>query len=470
MNMYFKKCYYVITVCVILFSIGSVCLAQTKTIISLKYAIDSAMKNYPALKTKQFQIESANASVRDAKDQRLPSLKLHDQIDLGTDNGMGGSYFPMSIIPSTSGGIRANNNTDVFSGNIGAAYMEHELFNFGLSHARIESAKSLANTSKTDYEVTSYSLQFHVAQLYFDLLRYRLLTNAQKKNIERYQVLYNYIKAYTGSGIKAGVDSSVANAEVSKAKIQYIQTLEKYNKLKSELVYYTGFKSSDFEIDTSLYHLPDAIIDQLKINVSSDSVNSSNPLLSYYNSRWDYAMSQEKLIKKSYLPKIYLVGGAWMRGSSLSSKDVYGDLSTGLNYSRYNYMTGLALTYNIIDVVHQKDKVAIQYYQTEAVREEMLGQKLLLENQLQQADIGIQAVMDREKEIPIQLRAAQNAFSQKSAQYNAGLANITELTDASYLLYRAETDAVETQSDLLNTLLQKAVTNNTLNNFLTQFK
>jgi outer membrane protein TolC len=467
--MYFIKCRQTIITSLLILSGYSLSFAQTGNKIGLKQAIDSAIKNYPELNAKQLEIKSADAVVRDAKDQRLPSLTVSDQVDIGTANSLSGSYFPMGIIPSTSGGISVENNSNTFSGNIGVAYMEHELYNFGLNHARIASAESFANTSKADYDATSYSLQFQISQLFFDLLKYRLLTSVQQKNIERYNVLYNYIKAYTGSGIKAGVDSSIANAEVSKAKIQYIQTLEVYNKLRSEFIYYTGIKNKDFEIDTGMYHLPDAIVNQLQLKVSADSVSTSNPILAYYNSQWEYALSQENLVKKSYLPKLYLLGSAWTRGSSISPTDGYGDLANGLNYSRYNYMGGLALTYNIFDMVHRKDKVATQYFHAEAIHEEVNQQKLLLENQLKQADIAIQAALDREREIPVQLKAAQNAFAQKSAQYNAGIANIAELTDASYLLYRAETDAVETQSDLLNTLLQKAVANNTLNAFLSNF-
>jgi outer membrane protein TolC len=467
--MYLKKCHPGIITGILLFTICTLSFAQTGNKIGLKQAIDSAIKNYPELNAKQFEIKSANAAIRDAKDQRLPSLKLGDEVDLGTANGLGGSYFSMGIIPSTSGGISAENNSSIFSGNIGVAYLEHELYNFGLNQARIASAKSFANISKADYDATSYSLQFQISQVFFDLLKYRLLANVQQKNIERYNVLYNYIKAYTGSGIKAGVDSSVANAEVSKAKIEYIQTLEIYDKLKAEFIYYTGIRNPNFEIDTGAYHLSDLLRTQLQSAVSADSVSSSNPILAYYNSQWEYALSQERLTKKSYLPKLYLLGFAWMRGSSISPTDGYKDYSTGLDYSRYNYMAGLAFTYNIIDIVHRKDKVATQYFHAEAVHEEVNQQKLLLNNQLQQADIAIQAVLNREREIPIQLRAAQNAFSQKSAQYNAGIANIAELTDASYLLYRAETDAVEIQSDLLNTLLQKAIANNTLNTFLSNF-
>src|ERR1017187_3898841 len=342
--------------------------AQSQTF-SLKQAIDSAIKNYPQLKAKMLQVESAKMSLADAKNQRLPSLKLSDQIDIGTANSVEGSYFGMGLVPSTSGSIFSSNNPDKFAGTVGVGTLEYELYNFGLNKARLESAKSLININTTDYNKESYLLQYRMATLYFDLLRYKLLTDIQQKNMERYRVLYNYIKVYTGSGIKAGVDSSVANAEVSKAKIQYLQTLEIYDKLKSQFLFYTGMKNINFEIDTSIYHLPDAKINQLKSTVSADSVSSSNPVLAYYNSRWEYALSQEKLIKKTYLPKLYLIGSAWMRGSSISPTNVYGDLSSGLNYSRYNYMAGLAFTYNLIDIVHQKDKAATYYFQEQRSEE-----------------------------------------------------------------------------------------------------
>jgi len=210
-------------------------------------------------------------------------------------------------------------------------------------------------------------------------------------------------------------------------------------------------------------------MNQIQTNVNVDSISTSNPLLAFYKTRWDYALAQEKLVKKSYLPKLNLIGAAWTRGSSLTSNDTYDNLSTGLNYDRYNYMGGLALTYNLTDIIHQKDKASIIDFQAQAFQEEMNGQKFLLESQMQQADVDILAALDRLKEVPIQLKAAQDAFSQKSAQYNAGLVNIAELTDVSYLLFSAETDQVGAKTDLLNTLLQKAITNNTLTIFLNQF-
>ena len=70
------------------------CFAQTKTTVGLKLAIDSALHNYPELKSKQYQVASATASVTDAENQVLPSLTISDQVDLGTDNGLGRIVFP----------------------------------------------------------------------------------------------------------------------------------------------------------------------------------------------------------------------------------------------------------------------------------------------------------------------------------------------------------------------------------------
>jgi len=442
---------------------------QTKAVISLKGALNTALVNYPELKSKRYLVASAEATVTDAEHQELPAFFFSDQVDLGTDNGAGGSYFPMGIIPSTSGGIRTDNITSTFSGNLGVAYLQHELYNFGLNGARIDAARSLVDFSNADYQESTYLLQYHVAQLYFELLRYRLLVDVQQKNIDRYSVLYNYIKAFTKSGIKPGVDSSIANAEVSRARIEYVQSSEAYRKLKQEFLYYTGYKVADFDIDTTLYGLPEERLGRMQQSVAGESVDNGNPVLAFYNNRWEYSLSQENLISKSYLPKLYLVGSAWMRGSSISPKDVFGSLSTGLDYSRYNYMAGIALTYNIVDLLHQSDRTTIQHLQTESMQQDAVQQRTELEHQLQQADIAIQAVMEREREIPRLLSAAQNVFAQKSAQYNAGIANITELEEASYLLYKAEIDEVELLPDLLNTLLNKAVTNNTLNAFLTNF-
>src|ERR1035437_614914 len=159
--MFQKKKYILIVVTMLLLGICSISFSQTVPIIGLKQAIDSVIKNYPGLLAKQMALKSAELGISDAKHQRLPSLKISDQLDMGTANSIGGSYFPMGIIPSTSGGIRTENNADISSGNIAVGFAEYELCTFGLNHARIETAKASENIADADYKKTEYRSEEH---------------------------------------------------------------------------------------------------------------------------------------------------------------------------------------------------------------------------------------------------------------------------------------------------------------------
>ena len=98
---------------------------------SLAALADSAKKHLPLLIEKQALLQAANATVTDTKHSFLPRLKLSEQVNVGSDNSLAGSYFTYGITPSTSAGVRDENNLQPATGNIGVLYSEYELFNFG---------------------------------------------------------------------------------------------------------------------------------------------------------------------------------------------------------------------------------------------------------------------------------------------------------------------------------------------------
>src|SRR5689334_3981471 len=89
-----------ITFCIV--STGTLTNAQQP--FTLHQALDSMESHFATLKIRQALIQGAKANEKIAKDDRLPSLRLMEQVAAGTDNSLNGSYFPMGIIPSTSGG------------------------------------------------------------------------------------------------------------------------------------------------------------------------------------------------------------------------------------------------------------------------------------------------------------------------------------------------------------------------------
>ena len=178
----------------------------------------------------------------------------------------------------------------------------------------------------------------------------------------------------------------------------------------------------------------------------------------------------ETLVKKSYLPKIFLSATGWARGSSIDYNGNYKSITEGLGYQRFNYMVGTTFVYDLFNVVHQKDKLAISHYNTIASDYDLQQQRLSLINVGNQADEAIHTAVKNLLEIPVQISSSQDAYNQKTAQYKAGIITLIDLTNASFVLYRSQSDYVQTMSDWLLANLDKAAATGNLDLFIQSIK
>jgi len=459
------KGWHCLALCILMSAFTNLILAQQKNI-TLSSLINSAFHYTPALKQKSAIIDASKAQINDTRHSFLPQLKVSEQINLGSDNSLAGSYFPMGITPSTSSGVNAKNNMQSATGNVGVFYGEYELATFGLNSAQINLTKTYTSLTEADLEKEQYLLTLNVARLYFNLQKSGYRLKADEQNIERYQSIYNVIQALTTSGMKPGSDSSLAMAELSKTRMIYNQTLGIINQQKQQLSYFTGIAAKDLQIE-----LPDidAITTKpLEMPLLTDTGN--NPLIDYYIKRNNLLSVNEKLIRKSYLPKLLLAGSYWARGSSIQYSNKYESLSEGLGFQRYNYMVGVAATYSLFNELHKKDKLAINRFQQQASEYDLQQQKLALASASLQADNALQTTASNLLEIPVQLQSAEATYHQKLAQYKAGLISLIDLTNASFVLYRSQTDYIETLNDGYLAQLDKAAANGSLNQFVQTFK
>ena len=439
---------------------------QAQTVFNLQSLTDSATAFLPLLKQRESQINGAKSIITDTKHSFLPQLRAAEQLNLGTDNSLAGSYYGFGITPSTSAGVRAENNYQAASGNLAVLYGEYELFNFGLNDARLKNAEANLDLQKADLAREEYLVQLEVARNYFQLLRQLYRLAADQQNVERNQAIFAIILALTQSGIQPGADSSQAKAELSKSRISYNQTLGRIAQLKQQLSYLTGIIPSALIIDSlssssikSLSAVPDFKMDSL-----------NNPLLNYFNSRKNIFVSSERLIKKTYLPKLFLVGAGWARGSSIQYNDQYKSLPTGWGYQRFNYSVGLAITYNFLNGISRNDKLSINRYQIEANEYAIQQQKLTLASSVSQADESLQVIRANLIELNIQSESALATYNQKLAQYRAGLITLIDLSNASFVLYRSQTDFIETLHEWWLAQLDKAAATGHLNQFIQNVK
>ena len=439
--------------------------AQEKPI-TLSELVAASKNYYPSIQQKRAFVNSAKAYSIDTKHGFLPQFRLSEQLNLSTDNSIAGSYLPIGITASTSAGIRDQNNMAVAMGNMAVLYGDWTLVNFGLNKAKLNAADAIVRFEEVDYLREVYDIELTVAKTFFQFLKIQNRVNVDRENVERYQSVFKVIKALGKSGLIAGADSSLALAELSKAKMNYNQSLGSLQQLKLQLVGITGIPISKIVLVQ-----PTATVDILHPvypNQVTDSI--SNPLILFYQRQKEILEANRQLIRKEYLPKIMLAGSVWARGSSIQYNDQFKSLSEGLGYQRFNYALGIGVSYPLLNGLYKKDKLNINKFQLQASEFELQNQQQALKIGMSQAIASLATTDANLFELPSQLKAAEDIYHQKLAQYKAGIISLIDLTNASFVLYRSQTDYLDTVTDWYLAQLGKAAYGGNLDDFIQTIK
>jgi outer membrane protein TolC len=436
-------------------------------ILTLHQALDSMVKHYPSLQIKQSLVKAAEAYTTQVNHERTPALKLMEQFDAGTNNNIPGTIFTYSTVPSVGGGTRNSNVPDVQYSNVSIALLDWELINFGSYKAQDAVASANLTVQQNDLQREMFLLQGAVLSSYFNVLKNYYLVQYSQRAVERIDTIRQAINAYVINGLRPGVDSSTANAELSKARLTLLETSRQLEQSKTDLGLLTGIDTSLITPDTANAFMPN----QLALTDGTADVSAYHPLLQYYQSAYRYNLANENAIKKNYNPKIKLLATGWLRGSTMDpAGNFHGDVGNVFTQNRYNYLAGIVVTYNPFDLRKKHDQLAVQQYRTQASEQQYTLQKEQLQAAMQRADVDVTAALRKLNEIPVQLQAATDAYNQRLALYNAGLANIIDVVNVYYVLNRAETDLVLAQDEYRKAIFEKAYARNLIPQLLTLLK
>lgn len=431
--------------------------------VTLKYLLNKVDQNAPALITDSASIAIKQAQANETRNNWLPGLKLNYQADVGTNNNTAGPYFGFGIIPSNSRGVRTESNTNTVLTNLGIAALDWEIYNFGAYAAQNKVAGSDITVEQNQFQQSKYQLQAYTIGNYLQLLRLQDYLTIQSRNIKRNQQIRRSIQSLAKSGIRPGVDTSIAEAELSKARLTYIELNNQLKQTQLQLAAISGLPYQNI--------MPDTLVETRLIMqtntpelIGADTTN--HPIINYYRSLVQNSLQKEELVKKQYNPKVLLEAAAWARGSSVDANDNFNSLSSGWGFSRNNYLVGIGISYNLFDLRHRQLKLRTQKTATDYAVQKLDEQKKLLALGVNQADEELNTAKQRLAEIPNQLKAANAGYRQKLSLYKSGLTDIIELNAALNILYRAETDYAQARFAYTSAIFQKAVTGNQVSSIL----
>jgi adhesin transport system outer membrane protein len=439
---------------------------QTPSIVTLRQLLNSVDQKAPQLLTDSSIIKIKQDQAAEVRNNWLPDLNLSYQADIGTSNNTTGPYFGFGIIPSSSGGIHSTNVTSAVSDNLGIAALNWEVYNFGKYGAQNKVANSDITVQQNQYAQSKYDLRAYTIGNYLQLLRLQDLLSIQYRNITRTQQILSSIMSLAKSGVRAGVDTSIAEAELSKARLNYIEVGNQLKQVQLQLSSVSGFPYQsivpDTTVEIALINQPTAYL------FPADTAN--HPLINYYRSVYKNNLQREELVKKMYNPKVSLEAAAWGRGSSVDAAGQYNGLSTSYGFQRGNYLVGIGISYNLFDLRRKQLKLRTQKATTDYSLKKLQEQQELLDVSANQADVEMETAINRLKEIPKQLKAANDSYRQNLSLYKNGLSDIITLDASLNILYRAETDFMQAKFDYSNALFQKAITENQVNTVLNLLK
>jgi outer membrane protein TolC len=436
---------------------ASIVAAQEHKPLMLSEAISTGVSNYQSIQAKRNYVNASAALVQDAKSRYLPNVIASVEQSFGTVNGQYGPLIAVEGMGIASAGpVTSSQRWDAAFGGLYLVNTNWEFFSFGRVRSGVLLADAAVKKDSADLLQEEFIQSVKISGAYLSLLAAQNLIQNADANLQRAQSVQQSVLARTRSGLIAGVDSSIANAEVSRARLAIIDARNNEQQASKQLRQLLNVTSGSFQLDTTfLKKIPESFNTSIAVE--------QNPQAKFYQTRINESNTAADYLKKSILPGINLFGIFQTRGSGFNynytaanNYEYATNYFDGIKPARYNYITGVAISWNIISPLKIKQQVRAQQFITEAYKNEYDQVTTELKNQLLLADERIENSLQIIREVPLQYKAAADAFLQKSVLYKNGLTDIVDLQQALYTLNRAQTDITVATINVWQALLIKA--------------
>lgn len=441
-------------------------LLSAQQTLTLKDAIQTAINNYGTIKAKSSYAASSQASVEQARRDYLPNLNISAQQDYGTINGQNGPLYGFGgLAAGSSGQPLPDQNWNAAFGGLYLTNINWDFFAFGRAKEKIKTVQAVATRDTKDWQQEIFQQEVKVAAAYLNLLAAQKLTQSYQKNLNRADTFRRVVVTRVLNGLNPGVDSSQANAEVSNAKIALTRALDFQQTQANRLAQLMGVPPQPFNLDTFFIARVPAVL--------TDSADVANhPTLQWFKSRIAASDEQAKYYHTFNFPVFSLVGILQTRGSGFEPSYNAANLDAythaywdGVKPTRTNYLVGIGVTWNLTQPLRVSRQVKAQQLISKGLQAEYELADQQLRAQLQLSDTRISNALDNYREAPVQVKAASDAYLQKSVLYKNGLTNLVDVTQALYTLIRAETDRDIAYSNVWQALLLKASASGDFNLF-----
>src|SRR5437899_4091239 len=309
------------------------------TSLSIGQAVESALRNYPAVTVSQEQVNSAAAGIDLARTAYLPRVDSLAQVNRATRNNTFGLLFPQGVIPAISGPVLGTNNFGTVWGSAVGTLVTWEPFDFGLRRASVAAATASKTRSEATLKRTQFDVAAAAADAYLTLAAAQETVRAAQAGVDRAEVLVRSVRAVVEAQLRPGAELSRAEAELAAAQTQVARAQQATEVARAVLAQFVGGDPRQITlVAPKLLQLPPG-------QTASPLNAASNPIAVEQGAAVAQAKAQLDALDKSYFPRFFAQGSAYARGSGARADGTRLGGANGLAPDVQNYAVGLSVTF-----------------------------------------------------------------------------------------------------------------------------
>ena len=376
-----------------------------KTIdITLEDCIKFALGNNPKIRAAIEEISASDARIKQSWSNYFPNLNW-------TTNGA----KTRNLLFSDAIGARDATYTLYYLGQISVSQM---IYDFGVTQNQVTIKKLAYKSSQETLTSVVNEVIKQTKDAYYSLLLAYDDKKVKEDNVQKFELFYNQARAYYEIGTNPKVDVTIAEVNLSNAKLQLIQADNQINVAMANLNNVMGLPyMTKFNVQERLKYADCDITLEDAMSIADES----RPDLKVAKLQVEQARQQLKLMKKQYLPKI-TAQGSYAIGGSQPTKS-------------YGYSFGGYLDFPTVNgmLINQQIKEAKANYSKQMANATSTENDIRLE--IQKAYL---TLVEKKNQIPVAflgMKQAKENYDISFGRYKVGEASPTEMKDAqvSYL-------------------------------------
>ncbi len=330
------------------------------------------------------------------------------------------NFFPSFSWQTSYTRLRQLQLSDAFGENLifnyylaGQVTLQQMLYDFGVTQNQATIKRLDYEAYKKTFESVVNNVIYKTKDAYYNLLYAYESKRIAEDTVNKYQMFYNQAKAFYQSGMNPKVDVTIAETNLSNAKLKLIQADNAVNLAIARLNNVMGVPYIEkYEVHDRLKYQPM----RLTFEQAVDIAREARPELKLAEIKVEEANQTIKLAKKSFFPTISVEGQYQRGGKSWNSN--------------YGYNLGGYLIFPTINamLIRNEIKEAKYLYDKELANARNTQNSVYLE--IQNAYLKVE---EKRNQLPVailQVKQSKENYELSYGRYRVGEGAPTELKDA----------------------------------------